>query len=111
MRFLFVCTGNVARSPAAEALMRELLPGAHESRSAGISQFCPRPVTGEDVGWADVVAVMEADHRAFIAERWPEATSKLRLLDVEDHYHRDDPALRALLESRLWDLLAELRVV
>lgn len=111
MRFLFVCTGNVSRSPAAEAVMRDLLPGAHETRSAGISPFCPRPVTGADVGWADVVVVMEADHRAFIALCWPDLAHKVRLLDVEDRYHRHDPALRALLESRLRDLLAGLRVV
>ena len=91
--------------------MHELLPGAHETRSAGISPFCPRPVTGADLGWADVVAVMEADHHTFLAERWPDLAHKVRLLDVEDRYHRQDPALRSLLESRLRDLLAELRVV
>jgi predicted protein tyrosine phosphatase len=108
VRFLFVCTGNVSRSPAAEAVMRDLLPGAHETRSAGISPFCPRPITGGDLGWADVVAVMEADHQAFIALRWPDRAHKVRLLDVEDRYHRHDPALRPLLESRLGDLLANL---
>jgi predicted protein tyrosine phosphatase len=111
VRFLFVCTGNVARSPAAEAVMRDLTPGAHETRSAGISPFCPRPVTGADLSWADVVAVMEADQYAFIAGRWPDLAHKVRLLDVEDRYHRHDPALRSLLESRLSDLLTELRVV
>jgi len=111
VRFLFVCTGNVSRSPAAEAVMRDPLSGAHETRSAGISPFCPRPITGADLAWADVVAVMEADHHAFIALRWPDLAHKVRLLDVEDRYHRHDPALRSLLESRLGDLLGDLRVV
>lgn len=91
--------------------MREAMPGTHETRSAGISPFCPRPVTAADLAWADVVAVMEPDHRTFIVERWPGLAGKVRVLDIEDRYHRHDPALRALLESRLWDLLADLRVV
>ncbi|HET7875686.1 MAG TPA: phosphotyrosine protein phosphatase [Methylomirabilota bacterium] len=111
MRLLFVCTGNVVRSPAAEVVMRQIGQGAHETRSAGISPFCLRPVSGEDVRWADVVAVMEDDHGAFIAERWPKAAPKIRVLGIEDRYHRDDPALLAALESRLWGLLADLRVV
>jgi predicted protein tyrosine phosphatase len=105
VRLLFICTGNVARSPAAEAVIRELAPGAHETRSAGISPFCPRPVTDADLEWADLVGVMEPDHAVFIAERWPRLARKVRVLDVEDRYHRDDPALRALLESRLSDLM------
>lgn len=108
MNFLFVCTGNVSRSPAAEGVLRQMTDGSYETRSAGISPFCPRPLRGDDVGWADVVAVMEEDHRAFIVERWPEAVSKIRLLDIEDRYHRDDPVLRRLLETRLGALLAEL---
>ncbi|HET8579031.1 MAG TPA: phosphotyrosine protein phosphatase [Methylomirabilota bacterium] len=111
MRFLFICTGNVVRSPAAEAVLHELAPGLHETRSAGISPFCPRPVTGGDLEWADVIAVMEADHRIFIAERWPTAADKVRLLHVEDRYHRQDPALHVLLEARLSELLGKLKMV
>jgi predicted protein tyrosine phosphatase len=105
VRLLFVCTGNVARSPAAEAVLRELAPGAHETRSAGISPFCPRPVTSADLEWADLIAVMECDHGVFITQRWPGLARKIRVLDIEDRYHRHDPALRALLESRLSKLL------
>jgi predicted protein tyrosine phosphatase len=111
VRFLFICTGNVARSPAAEAVLHELAPGLHETRSAGISPFCPRPASGADLEWADVVGVMEDDHRLFIVERWPEAATKVRLLDVEDRYRRQDPLLRGLLQSRLSDLLSELKMV
>ncbi len=105
MRLLFVCTGNVSRSPAAEAVVRELAPGAHQTRSAGISPFCPRPVTGADLEWAEVVAVMEPDLEVFIARLWPGLARKVCVLHIEDRYHRHDPALRALLESRLSELL------
>lgn len=106
MRFLFVCTGNIARSPTAEEVVRLMANGAHEARSAGISAFSPRPISGEDVAWADVVAVMEEVHLAFILERWPEAGSKLRVLGIEDHYPPRDPVLMRLLEFKLGELLA-----
>jgi predicted protein tyrosine phosphatase len=105
---LFVCTGNVSRSPAAEAVFRGLTGGAHATRSAGVSPFCPRPLGGEDLAWADLVAVMEADHRAWIVLRWPEAAAKVRVLEVEDRYHRHDPRLARLLEERLGALLWEI---
>ncbi|MBI4590155.1 MAG: protein tyrosine phosphatase [Candidatus Rokubacteria bacterium] len=108
MNFLFVCTANVSRSPAAEAVFRQITNGTCDTRSAGISRFCPRPLSAEDVRWADVVAVMEWDHRAFIVERWPEAAPKLRVLEIEDRYHRHDPVLLHLLEVKLGTLLAEI---
>ena len=107
MRFLFVCTGNISRSPAAEEVLQRITNGAHETRSVGISAFCPRPIRGEDLRWADLVAVMEEDHRAFILARWPEVGPKLRVLGIEDRYHRHDPALISLLEVKLGELLAE----
>lgn len=107
MNFLFVCTGNVSRSPAAEAVFRQIANGPYQTRSAGISPFCHRPLGAEDVRWADLVAVMEEDHRAFIVERWPEAAPKLRVLEIEDRYHRHDPVLLGLLEVKLGALLAE----
>jgi predicted protein tyrosine phosphatase len=108
VNFLFVCTGNVSRSPAAEAVFRQITSGRYGTRSAGISRFCPRPLSQDDVGWADVVAVMEGDHHAFIVERWPEAAAKVRVLEIEDRYHRHDPVLLRLLEERLGTLLAEI---
>jgi len=107
VRVLFVCTGNISRSPAAEEVFQRLTNGAHETRSAGISAFCPRPISGEDLRWANLVAVMEEEHRAFILARWPEAGPKLRVLGIEDRYHRRDPALIHLLEVKLGELLAE----
>jgi hypothetical protein len=48
---------------------------------------------------------MEPDHEVFIAQRWPGLARKVRVLGIEDRYHRHDPALRELLESRLSDLV------
>ena len=108
VNFLFVCTGNVSRSPAAEAVFRQITNGRYGTRSAGISPFCPRPLSRDDVRWADVVAVMEGDHHAFIVERWPEDAAKVRVLEIEDRYNRHDPVLLLLLEEKLGALLAEM---
>lgn len=108
MKVLFVCTGNIARSPAAEAVLGQISRGAHETRSAGISAFCARPLSQKDLRWADVVAVMEQDHRTFILKRWPEVAPKIRVLEIEDRYQRRDPVLLRLLEDKLATLLAEL---
>ena len=108
MNILFVCTGNIARSPAAEAVMRRISNGAHDTRSAGISPYSPRPLSGEDIRWAEVIGVMEEDHRAFILERWAQATSRIRVLGIPDLYRRHDPELTQLLEVKLAELLANL---
>lgn len=88
--------------------MRQISNGAHGTRSAGISAFCAHPLSEEDIRWADVVGVMEEDHRTFILERWPEAASKVWMLEIEDRYHRHAPELIRLLEGKLGELLAKL---
>ncbi len=64
MNILLVCTGNVARSPMAEAIFRELTAGdrRYEARSVGAGARAARRLTTRNLAWADVVAVMEAAH-------------------------------------------------
>jgi len=107
MRLLFVCTGNIDRSPTAEAVVKAIGGGAHETRSAGTGPGAPRPLAEPDLEWADVVAVMEERHRQVIAARWPDKLAKVRVLDIPDRYHRGDSALRAILERRLGNVLFE----
>ena len=107
MKILFVCTGNIARSPTAEEVLRLMTNGTHQARSAGISASAVRPISEEDVCWADLVAVMEHEHRNFILQRWPEAEPKLRVLGIPDRYPPRDPLLIHLLELKLGGLVAD----
>ena len=102
---VFVCTGNVCRSPMAEHLLRRRLgPGSDwDVSSAGtsggyglpasrtavealdeigldLSSHRSRPLTREAVDDASLVVVMTADHRDFIRAVSPGAMEKIFLL-------------------------------
>jgi predicted protein tyrosine phosphatase len=111
VRILFVCTANVARSPTAEDVFRELIANrdvGHEARSAGVAADpAGRQLTAVDIAWADLICVMEPAHRAWIAERWSEALPKVRVLGIPDVYSPGDPVLRDLLTTHILLLLTE----
>jgi predicted protein tyrosine phosphatase len=107
---LFVCTGNVARSPAAELVFRELAGSGsrHATRSVGTGHAAVRRLTTRELAWADVVAVMERDHMAHIQQYWPDHLRKVRILDIPDDYDPSEGELHALLREKLRALLGSL---
>ena len=110
MNVLFVCTGNVARSPAAEVVFRELA-GAdkrHAARSVGTGWAAVRRLTTRELAWADVVAVMERAHVAHIQQFWPDHVRKVRILDVPDDYDPSEGELHAVLREKIKALLESL---
>lgn len=107
MNILFVCTGNICRSPIAEGLLRKLvaerqsdqikavsaglyaLPGNHVSRLArqvaqehgvDLSQHRAQLVSSNLITWADLVLVMEPAHRENLIACYPEAKRKVFMI-------------------------------
>jgi protein-tyrosine-phosphatase len=105
-RILVVCSGNICRSPMAEAFLRHQADRRGwrlETRSGGTLDIRGRPadplavkvmgerdidlrahassgIDAEDAAWADWILVMEIGHRQALRERFPDCESKLLLL-------------------------------
>ncbi|MDR6497091.1 protein-tyrosine phosphatase [Burkholderia ambifaria] len=110
-RILVVCTGNVCRSPAAQALLSRVLPG-RTVESAGVAAIGGTPVDpvmnallvarGFDLSahrarrvddrtcrWADLILVMEVAHRELIERTFP--TTRGRVYRLTERYRTDVP--------------------
>ena len=106
-RVLFVCTGNICRSPMAEGVLREILPERLKSRvsvsSSGthanhgqkaeaqaivaaqeigvdISEHRARPIGPELIEQSDLILVMEKLHAIAIKSMMPDKESRVRLV-------------------------------
>jgi predicted protein tyrosine phosphatase len=100
-RVLFICEGNLHRSPTAEHLY-SCTPGV-EARSAGLSALARVQVTDDLLAWAEVVFVMDRRLRRLIRQRFPRSLKGKNLicLDVPDDFQFQQPELVALLTDRL----------
>ena len=114
MKVLIVCNGNTCRSPMAGGLLRMVAKSrglAVDVRTAGlayhpgkpvaenavtvmaelgidISDEYSKPVTMQDLDWADLVVPVQRNHADHLIEDFPEAAKKIRFLetDVPDPY-------------------------
>lgn len=99
---LFVCTGNICRSPVAEFALRDAMPdltvasaglhalvghdvdkdSAEAARTFGITvtKHSAQKFTEAIGQTADLVIVMGRDHREEIGARWPHLTGKTMML-------------------------------
>ena len=104
-KILFVCSRNQWRSPTAEQIWRRH-PGL-ALRSAGVRSSARRTVTADDLEWADVVIVMEAEHKKQLKRAFG-ALARARpmhVLDIPDDYAYMDPELVAMLQESVASLL------
>lgn len=60
-RILFLCSQNKLRSPTAEAVFAD--HQKVEVDSAGLNKDAEVPLSEEQVEWADLILVMEKEHR------------------------------------------------
>jgi predicted protein tyrosine phosphatase len=100
-KILFVCSRNRLRSPTAEQIFASR-PDL-EVASAGTDHDAETPLSGELIEWADLIVVMERQHRTKVRKRFRSALGGRRIvcLDIPDNYAFMDPALVTLLETRL----------
>ena len=104
-KVLFVCTGNLQRSPTAEGHFRNW-KGVWETKSAGTEPVGGGiPVTQELIDWADVVICMGLEHTEYVKAYFKCAPGKMKVLNIADRYFRDDPDLIRELERKVMPLL------
>ena len=107
LRILFVCAMNKQRSVTAERLYRN--DARLEVRSAGVRSEAPRRVSEGELRWADVVFVMEREHKLWITTRFEGmALPPIDVLDIPDDFEVMDPALQEILRSLLDPEIAHL---
>lgn len=101
MKLLFVCNQNKHRSRTAE----ELFKGEFETKSAGL--YNERPVTEEELTWADIIIVMEERQREELSKRFPKQYLQKRILslNIEDIYQYNQPELIEELKNKIQVLL------
>lgn len=100
-KVLFVCAQNKIRSYTAE----KLFAGSrlYDVKSRGVARDARVRLTESDLRWADVVFVMEKNHKNRIAENFRPAIAGKRIicLFIEDIYEPMEPALLSELRRKL----------
>lgn len=93
LNVLFVCSRNQWRSPTAEAVYRD--DPRVSVRSRGTASAARRTVCSADLAWANVVLVMEPQHRKRLVADFPSETKDLSIhvLDIPDDYAFMSPEL------------------
>lgn len=127
MKVLFICTGNMCRSPAAEKLLGHYGAGKGflaRSRGLGVQphyglhrkmaallkeegvtdlEHKASLVMESDVDWADLILVMEDGQLDALGELFPQSLRKVRLLlgeeDLEDPIGKDDAKFKEIFEK------------
>jgi predicted protein tyrosine phosphatase len=100
-KFLFICSQNKLRSPTAEQIFS--VRDDIEVSSAGTNHDAENPLDSEQIAWADVIIVMEKQHRSKVQQRFKSALGSKRIvvLDIPDDYEFMDEALIKLLKSKM----------
>jgi protein-tyrosine phosphatase len=100
-KLLFVCARNKIRSLTAE----KMLTGSpqYAVRSRGVANDARVRLTAADLGWADIVFVMEKNHKNRITARFRKelADKEIVCLFIKDIYEPTEDSLVAELHHKL----------
>jgi predicted protein tyrosine phosphatase len=107
IRLLFVCSHNRLRGPTGERIFAT--SERFEVRSRGLRSTASRPLTRGDVTWADVIFVMEPEHKRELMRQFRELAMERRIfvLDIPDDYAFMDPELVQFITAGVYSALAE----
>lgn len=101
VKVLIVCAQNKIRSVTAE----KMFSGSphYQVRSRGVSRNARVKLTAGDIGWADIIFVMEKDHKTRIVNDFREEVvgKKIVCLFIEDIYVPMENALIEELRCKL----------
>lgn len=104
---LFVCGKNKWRSPTAERIYKN--DQRIEVRSAGMSGKSRHPISSDDVGWADLILVMENGYKSRILGLFRDLSlPRIENLDIPDEYEYMDEELIELIETKVEFYIEEL---
>jgi predicted protein tyrosine phosphatase len=92
-KVLFICSQNKLRSPTAEAIFNG--QDNLEVASAGLDKDATVTVTPELLVWADIIFVMEKNHKNRLQKRFRKYLNKQKVicLGIPDNYEFMDPEL------------------
>jgi predicted protein tyrosine phosphatase len=100
-KVLFVCAQNKIRSLTAE----KIFAGSqlYDVKSRGVAKDARIKLTESDVAWADVIFVMEKEHKNRISKDFTSAIigKKIVCLFIEDIYNPMEEELIAVLHKKL----------
>lgn len=101
---LVICGKNKRRSRTAEYMFKN--DDRFNVRSAGLSPKSDRKLSEKDLGWADLVLVMETDHRSKIKELYRHLElPEIIILNIPDEYDYMDAELVGILNDKINDVL------
>jgi predicted protein tyrosine phosphatase len=96
-KLLFVCAGNVNRSPSFEIWFKEHKP-EYEVKSTGTAYGYPERMSKELLRWADKIFLMDLEQEMFMAVKFPEFLYKIEIVGCKDRYERESQQLNELIE-------------